>query len=131
MENREYHNCYHHNEWPWGKTVTIITQDGVGTIEMSFEKDNPGVCYVSGLSVLPTYRKQGIATYLMNECVDYCLMDNLETRNNPIFRMDLNSVMEPFVLDFYHKLGFTDIKEDGEYMRMYKIIVPNKSIVLR
>ena len=127
----KYHNCYHHNEWSWGRTVTIITQDGAGTIEMSFEKDNPGVCYVSGLSVLPTYRKQGIATYLMNECIDYCLTDNLETHNNPIFRMDLNSVMEPFVLDFYHKLGFTDIKEDGGYMRMYKIIVPTKPIELK
>lgn len=127
----KYHNCYHHNEWPWGRTVTIITQDGVGTIEMSFEKDNPGVCYVSGLSVLPTHRNQGIATYLMNQCVDYCLTDNLENHDNPIFRMDLNSVMEPFIMDFYHKLGFTDIREDGGHMRMYKIIVPTKPIVLR
>jgi hypothetical protein len=29
-------------------------------------------------------------------------------------------------LDFYHKLGFIDIKEDGGYMRMYKIIAPTK-----
>lgn len=127
----EYHNCYHHNEWPWGRTVTIITQDGVGTVEMSFEKDNPGVCYVSGLSVLPHQRKQGLATYLMNECIDYCLTDNLETHDNPIFRIDLNSVMEPFVLDFYHKLGFINIKEDEGYMRMYKIIVPTRPIVLK
>jgi ribosomal protein S18 acetylase RimI-like enzyme len=127
----KYHNCYHHNEWPWGKTVTIITQDGAGIIEMSFEKDNPGVCYVSGLSVLPNYRKKGIATYLMNECINYCLTDNIENYDNPIFRIDLNSVMEPFVLDFYHKLGFTDIKEGEGYMRMYKIIVPTKPIVLK
>ena len=127
----KYHNCYHHNEWPWGRTVTIITYDGAGTIEMSFEKDNPGVVYVSGLSVLPTHRNQGIATHLMNVCMDYCLTDNLENHNNPIFRMDLNCVMEPFVLDFYHKLGFTDIKEDGGYMRMYKIIVPTKPIVFK
>lgn len=127
----KYHNCYHHNEWPWGRTVTIITKDGAGTVEMSFEKDNPGVCYVSGLSVLPHYRKQGIATYLMQEVVNYCLTDNLETHDNPIFRIDLNSVIEPFVLDFYHKLGFTYIKEDGGYMRMYKIIIPTKPIVLK
>ena len=122
----EYHNCYHHNEWPWGRTVTIITQDGAGTVEMSFEKENPGVCYISSLSVLPHYRKQGLATNLMKECIDYCLTEELETRDVPIFRIDLNSVMEPFVLDFYHKLGFIDIKEDGGYMRMYKIIAPTK-----
>ena len=98
---------------------------------MSFEKENPGVCYISGLSVLPHHRKQGIATYLIQEAVNYCLADTLETRDNPIFRIDLNSVMEPFVLDFYHKLGFIDIKEDGGYMRMYKIIVPTKPIVLK
>lgn len=89
---------------------------------MSFDKDNPGVCYVSGLSVLPHYRRQGIGTYLVNQCIDYCLTDHLENHDNPIFRMDLNSVMEPFVLDFYHKLGFHDIKEEGGYMRMYKIL---------
>jgi GNAT superfamily N-acetyltransferase len=122
----EYHNCYHHNEWPWGRTVTIITQDGAGTVEMSFDKKNPGVCYISSLSVLPHYRKQGLATYLMKECIDYCLTEELETRDVPIFRIDLNSVMEPFVLDFYHKLGFIDIKEGGGYMRMYKIIAPTK-----
>lgn len=120
----EYHNCYHHNEWPWGRIVTIITQEGAGIVEMSFEKDDPGVCYINGLSVLPHHRRQGLATYLMKECIDYCLIDNLETWDNPIFRVDLNSVMEPFVLDFYHKLGFIDIKEDGGYIHMYKIIVP-------
>jgi hypothetical protein len=62
----------------------------------------------------------------MKECIDYCLTEELETRDVPIFRIDLNSVMEPFVLDFYHKLGFIDIKEDGGYMRMYKIIAPTK-----
>jgi hypothetical protein len=67
----------------------------------------------------------------MKECIDYCLTDNLETRDNPIFRIDLNSVMEPFVLDFYHKLGFIDSKEDGGYMGMYKIIVPTKPVVLK
>ena len=46
---------------------------------MSFEKDNPRVCYVSGLSVLPHHRKQGIATYLMQEVVNYCLTEELET----------------------------------------------------
>ena len=126
----KYHNCYHHNEWPWGRTVTIITQDGAGTVEMSFGKDNPGVCYISNLSVLPHHRKQGLATYLIKECIDYCLTDNLETRDNPIFRIDLDSVMNPFVLDFYHKLGFIDIKEDRGYIRMHKIIVPTKPIKL-
>lgn len=127
----KYHNCYHHNEWPWGKSVTIITQDGMGMVDMDFEKSNPGVCYVSNLSVLPQYRKQGIATYLMHECIDYCLTDNLENHDNPIFRIDINSVMEPFILDFYHKLGFEDIEESNGYMRMYKIIVPTKPIVLK
>ena len=48
----------HENEWPWGKTVTLIYAVGEGTVDMSFEKNNPGVCYISGLSVIPEERKR-------------------------------------------------------------------------
>ena len=105
----------HENEWPWGKTVTFIYSDGVGTVDMSFEKNNPGVCYLSGLSVIPEHRRKGIALVLMEECINYC-------QKQGIFRMDLNSVMEDFVMNFYHKLGFVDIKESDGFMLMYKLL---------
>lgn len=105
----------HENEWPWGKTVTFIYSDGVGTVDMSFEKNNPGVCYLSGLSVIPEHRRKGLALVLMEECINYCQKQN-------IFRIDLNSVQEDWLMNFYHKLGFCDIEENEGFMRMYKML---------
>ena len=105
----------HINEWPWGKTITLIYADGQATVDMSFEKNNPGVCYLSGLSVIPEARRQGMASSLMQHCINYC-------RANDIFRIDINSVKEPFIMDFYHKLGFIDLDENEGFMRMYRMI---------
>ena len=92
-----------------------MVENGAGLIDLTFENSEPGVCYISGLSVVPEKRKNGIATKLMAMAEKYC-------RSNNIFRLDLNSVEEPFVMNFYHKLGFKDIKEEDGFMRMYKIL---------
>lgn len=106
---------WHHNTWPWGKTVRIIKSDGCAIVEMSFEDSNPGVCYLSGLSVIPPKRKQGLAKYLMLAAEAYC-------RQQGIFRIDLNSVMEDWVIEFYKKCGYSTIKEESGFMQMYKIL---------
>lgn len=106
---------WHHNTWPWGKTVRIIKSDGGAIVEMSFEDSNPGVCYLSGLSVIPPKRKQGLAKNLMFAAESYC-------REQGIFRIDLNSVMEDWVIEFYKKCGYSTIKEESGFMQMYKIL---------
>lgn len=108
---------WHHNTWPWGKTARVILDDASAIVEMSFENENPGVCFVSGLSVIPPRRKQGIAKHLMLACESYC-------RENGIFRMDLNSVETGWVLDFYKKLGYTPIKKKEGTIEMYKLLQP-------
>lgn len=105
----------HSNRWPWGTTETVIIENGDAMVEMSFEDDNVGVCYISGLSVIPERRREGLAKQLMEYCETFC-------RNSGVFRLDLSSVKEQFVMDFYHKLGFCDIREENGYMKMYKII---------
>ena len=112
MESKLY---THINEWPWGTTVTLVCNGGVGTVDMSFEKNNPGVCYLSGLSVLPDFRRQYIGLSLMNECFSFCKQEG-------IFRVDLNSVQEDWLMGFYHRLGFKDIEENEGFMRMYKML---------
>lgn len=106
---------WHHNTWPWGRTVRIISADGMAIVEMSFENDNAGVCFLSGLSVAEPQRRKGIATHLMFACESYC-------RANGMFRIDLNSVLTDWVQDFYKKCGFVPIKEEGGFMRMYKLL---------
>lgn len=105
----------HKNFWPWGESVTCIWPDGCAMVELSFSNDNKGVAYLSGLSVIPEMRRKGVATTLMMWAEDYC-------ENREIFRIDLSSVKEQFVMDFYHKLGYIDIKEDSGFMMMYKMI---------
>ena len=106
---------WHHNTWPWGKTARVITSHASGIVEMTFEDNSPGVCYISGLSVIPPKRRRGIATRLMLACENYC-------RENGIFRLDLNSVMEDWVMEFYKKLGYVPIKEVDGFMQMYKLL---------
>lgn len=110
---------WHHNFWPWGRTVRIIKSDGSATVEMSFENNNPGVCFLSGLSVIEPQRRKGIATHLMCACESYC-------RENNIFRIDLNSVLTDWVQDFYKKCGYLPIKEENDFMQMYKILKEEK-----
>jgi len=106
---------WHHNSWPWGKTVRIIKSDGSATIEMSFEDNQPVVCYISGLSVIEPQRKKGIATELMFACESFC-------REHNIFRIDLSSVLIDWVQNFYKKCGYVPIKEENGFMQMYKMI---------
>lgn len=111
---------WHHNTWPWGRSVRIVKSDGGAIVEMTFEDTNPGVCYISYLSVIEPLRRQGIATHLMLTCESYC-------RKQGIFRIDLYSVLTPsWVQDFYKKCGFSPVKEEGEFMRMYKILNTRK-----
>lgn len=105
----------HENTWPWGDSIELVSTKGVACVHMSFEKAEPGVCYISGLSVIPEYRRQGYATQMMSICEQMC-----EERG--VFRIDLNSVLIDYVQDFYHKLGYKDIEESNDLMRMYKLI---------
>ena len=105
----------HTNTWTWGESVLLVGFNGLGVIELYFEKKEPYVAYISGLSVLPKARRKGCATVLMREAERICYQ-------REIFRIDLRSVKEQFVMDFYHKLGFVDIEEEEGLMRMYKML---------
>lgn len=105
----------HENKWNWGSTATIVRDDGAAIVDLSFEDNDKGVCYLHGLSVIPVRRRKGHARALMFLAQEYC-------KEHGIFRIDLCAVQEPWLLDFYHKLGFVDIKEEEGLMRMYKML---------
>ena len=108
----------HHNDWPWGHTITLVTEDGGGIVELSFEDTQPGVAYLSGLSVAFEFRRKGYSKVLLDYAEKVCELKN-------IFRIDLSSSTEQFVLDMYHSRGFVDIKMDSEFMKMYKFVQRN------
>lgn len=105
----------HTNNWDWGYSITIVGFEGLGIVELYFEKKDPYVAYLSGLSVVPEARRKGYATTLMMEAVNIC-------QKKGMFRIDLRSRKEQFIMDFYHKLGFVDIEEEEGLMRMYKML---------
>lgn len=103
------------NEWPWGKSVYKIIADGAAQVDVTFDNEDPGVAWISNLMVVPEERRKGYATELMNWAIDYCKSHN-------IFKINLNSVEKNWVMDFYHKFGFKDIKEEDGFMKMYKML---------
>lgn len=105
----------HKNDWPWGMTVNVITAGGAAMVEMSFDNVNVGVCWLSGLSVIPERRREGLATYLLKYCERYC-------KKQGIFRIDLNSVNTESVIGMYKKLGYTEAGDDDGFRRMYKLL---------
>lgn len=108
----------HCNQWDWGVSILITAKQGRAAVTLSFENENPGVCFLSGLSVVPEIRRKGVATALMRECIKYCKQSRV------IFRIDLSAKKEPFLLDFYKKFGFQEIKDDGPVVRMTKMMRP-------
>lgn len=108
----------HCNQWDWGVSILITAKQGRAAVNLSFENENPGVCFLSGLSVVPEIRRKGVATALMRECIKYCKQSRV------IFRIDLSANKEPFLLGFYKKFGFQEIKDEGPVVRMTKMMRP-------
>ena len=112
----------HTNYWNWGWSTNIIAEGGIACVTMSFDNDDPGVCYLSGLSVVPKHRRKGYATALMSFCEQMC-------KKNGIFRIDLRSVKIDFVLDFYKKIGYTPIRENDGVILMYKFLTAKDATI--
>ena len=105
----------HRNDWPWGKSMMVISSRAEACVHLSFEDSNPGVCFLSGLSVLPERRRRGFATEIIGVCEQIC-------KQMGVFRIDLNSVLTDYVQEFYKRLGYLPIKEENGLMMMYKFI---------
>ena len=103
------------NEWPWGKSVYKIIADGAASVDVTFDKEDPGVAWISSLMVAPEERRKGYATQLLEWAINYC-------KENNIFRINLNSVKKDFIMSFYHKHGFQDINDDEGFMKMYRML---------
>ena len=112
----------HTNNWVWGKSINLVSTDGAACVTMSFDNDDPGVCFLSGLSVIPKHRRKGYATEMMSVCEQMC-------EKMGIFRIDLRSVKVDFVQNFYHKIGYTAIRESDGVILMYKFLTAKDATI--
>ena len=103
----------HRNEWIWGKTWVIVCDDGSGIIKISQDEDDGVV--LSGLSVLPESRGQGLGTLLILRAEDIVRDEigeceitlSVETRSQNLIK-------------WYEGLGYSVLSSEEEYTEMIK-----------
>ena len=104
----------HRNEWIWGKTWIIITEDGSGIIKISQDPDDGVV--LSGLSVLPDFRHKGIGTELMKEAERIV---HEEIGANEDITLFVESRCKELI-GWYSWLGYSAYDYDNDYTEMIK-----------
>ena len=106
----------HRNEWIWGKTWVIVCDDGSGIIKVSQDPEEGVV--LSGLSVLPENRNQGIGTSLIKEA-ERIVQDEIGEEEICLCVESWNKNL----IGWYEKLGYF-VLGPGEYgyTNMIKIL---------
>jgi len=89
----------HCNQWKWGRSFDIITEDAFGTISMSITNDEPEQAYISGLSVHHIHRHKHLGSQLMQRAMS---LAKKEQAKYAYLMADKDS----FVFDWYLRLGF-------------------------
>lgn len=100
------------NRWDWGETINMICE-GCGVCCLEF-KDDTEWGYVSGLTVHPSRRRQGIAGRLMEKAEDECVYYGY-----PEIRLDVEKTRR-FQFEWYKRLGYEVWAEDDELYYMKK-----------
>ena len=104
----------HRNEWIWGKTWVIITEDGSGIIRVSQDPEEGVV--LSGLSVLPDYRRKGIGTSLVREAERIVKEEIGANEDITLFVESWNKEL----IGWYSWLGYSAYDYDKDYTYLIK-----------
>lgn len=108
------HIEYHHNQWWWGESITMIYDIGVGIVELQFCDDMPNMAFIRALSVQPYYRQKGIGRYMLAACGELA-------RHNDVPFLQLNvDRNEEWLVNWYQRRGFVVTGEDDHEYRMTK-----------
>ena len=103
----------HRNNWIWGKTWVIVCDDGSGIIKVSQDPEEGVV--LSGLSVLPESRNQGIGTELVKEA-EKIVQDEIGEEEICLCVESWNKDL----VDWYERLGYSVYDRGREYIGMMK-----------
>lgn len=103
-----------YNEWKWGATIKLIC-NGCGVCTLEY-KNGTDWGYIYGLTVHQNYRKQGIATALMNRVEEL-----VKKKGYHKIRLDVEKD-RLFQYEWYKRLGYETWAEDDELYFMEKEI---------
>lgn len=108
------HNRFE-NEWPWGRSVTLIDEDGCAMVEVTKEDSN-NYAYISGLKVHPSVQRNGRATELLH-CAE------LQALGLGVNIVLLQVVPNTWVHDWYIRKGYSDFgKCDNGFVELVKVL---------
>ena len=106
----------HDNSWWWGRTINIISDDGLAHLLVQFDKDYPETAFLRGLMVHPSARRKGIGTELMKEAERI-------SRENGIKEMELDADLKAgWLVGWYERLGFGEILMYEYEVKMKKFL---------
>ena len=105
----------HKNKWIWGRAWVIVTENGSGIIKVSHDPEEGVV--LSGLSVLPENRNQGIGTELVKEA-ERIVKDEIGEEEICLCVESWNKDL----IGWYERLGYQVYNQGREYTDMIKIL---------
>ena len=107
----------HQNTWLWGRTETIVAQEGAGICSVSIDNDDYSVAWIHNLSVLPAFRGQGLGRQLLRTAL---YRAGVMGANVVFLKADPNS----FVAGWYFREGFRQeyAETDTGYLVMSKVL---------
>lgn len=117
MNKRKQKFIYHNAHWYWGDTIKIITNDGRGTIRVSFDKEWPCAATIDSFSVVETARNKGIGKQLLEKAEQAA-----KDYDNHIKYVLLDAEKNSWVVDWYKRCGYEVIKETDNCYTMEKTL---------
>lgn len=106
----------HYNTWWWGISVNIVRKDGAGMVEVQFDREMPETCYIKGLSVSDSHRRQGIGKSLLLLCEIIAKQEG-----KTLLELSVEKSNE-WLFEWYKRLGFHVIRIDDNTFEMIKIL---------
>ena len=98
----------HENLWWWGKSYTLITNDGKATIELAIEDERPEMGCIRSLIVHESVRQRGIGNVMLTFAEE-------KARELKLEQTYLCCRKGTFLIDWYRRHGYEVYDENCEY----------------
>ena len=100
----------HENLWWWGKSYTLILDNGKAMIEVSIEDERPDAACIQSLLVHESVRQQGIANAMLTFAEDKAKKAGCE-------QVYLCARKGTFLIPWYERRGYKIYDENPEYSK--------------
>ena len=106
----------HENNWYWGRSITLITNDCKGLVTVSMYDDAEDICYIHGLSVLPGKRNKGFGNYLLDTAEQFAVDNKCKE-----IMIDADK-RDKWIKDWYRRRGYKVYRYGKHLYHMRKFL---------